>query len=95
MSGRLESSIERVCTKYATDKDAIAIKLLALIGLPDKLFLFYGRVMFVEFKRPGETPRKIQLFWHALLRKHFFDVYVIDNVERFKEIINEFTKHAH
>lgn len=89
MPSRLESSIEKACTDYASTKGLICIKLVKIIGLPDKLFGINGRVIFVEFKRPGEVPRKIQIYWHNLLRSKGFSTYVVDNRQQFISIIKE------
>ena len=89
----LESNIEQACTKYANSRDIVCVKLNRLIGLPDKVFLRYGKLFFVEFKRPGQEPRKIQIYWHELLRRHNFNVYVVNNFKQFTEILdNEFFK---
>jgi len=62
------------------------IKLLSIVGLPDRLFLFPGaRVWFVEFKAPGGrvSPRQRHVFW--LLGQMGFPVAVIDNRVDFKK----------
>lgn len=52
-------------------------------GWPDRLLLWPRKgIMFIEFKRPGEKPRKLQEFVHAALRKLGFVVEVHDNVGR-------------
>lgn len=49
-----------------------------LRGFPDVGFLRDGVIKFVEYKRPGEEPTKIQLAWHRKLRDKGFQVAVID-----------------
>ena len=52
-------------------------------GWPDRLLLWPNRgVMFIEFKRPGQKPRKLQEFVHAAIRRLGFVVEVHDNVGR-------------
>ena len=52
-------------------------------GWPDRLLLWPNRgVMFIEFKRPGQKPRKLQEFVHAAIRRLGFVVEVHDNVSR-------------
>jgi hypothetical protein len=51
-------------------------------GWPDRLLLWPNRgMMFIEFKRPGEVPRKLQLYVHDALRKLGFEVQVHDNID--------------
>lgn len=49
-------------------------------GLPDRLILDdKGTSYFVELKRPGECPRKLQQFWLRRLYKSGFKVFTLDN----------------
>jgi hypothetical protein len=49
-------------------------------GYPDRLVLCWpGQSIFIEFKRPGEKPRDLQLRIHELLREMGFTVLVHDN----------------
>ena len=51
-------------------------------GFPDRIILWDGgEVLFVEFKRPGEVPRKLQTHIHALLRRIGFVVEVYDDAD--------------
>lgn len=57
-------------------------------GLPDRLILWKPRgVMFIEFKRPGGEPRKLQVYVHRILEELGFTVEVHDNVDRALESI--------
>ncbi len=59
-------------------------------GAPDRLCLLPGgKIFFVELKRPGERPRKIQLKRHEELRKLGFSVYVIDGKEYVLDLIDD------
>lgn len=54
---------------------------------PDRqIFLWGGYSFFIEFKRPGETPRKGQLHNHKLWRERGFNVYVCDTWQDALEI---------
>ena len=53
----------------------------ATAGYPDDLFLFRGRIAFIEFKRLGGRPRLLQLARIAELREQGFPVEVIDDVD--------------
>jgi hypothetical protein len=90
----LESILERKCCKDLEKNYGILnIKLYRLLGWPDRLFFRYGRILFVEFKRSGQRPRKIQQYIHDLLRTHFFSVYVVDDydtaISRITEYFND------
>lgn len=51
-------------------------------GWPDRLILWEGgNFLFIEFKRPGEAPRKLQLYIHQLLRDIGFEVQVHDDAD--------------
>lgn len=49
-------------------------------GMPDRLFLCpNGRILFIEFKKPGQKPTPLQEIQHDLLRRYGFTVRVCDN----------------
>ncbi len=49
-------------------------------GWPDRLVMWEGgHMMFIEFKRPGEEPRRLQVYVHKQLRALGFEVQVHDN----------------
>lgn len=58
-------------------------------GVPDRIVLIPGGVVvFVETKRPGEKPRRRQLFVHALLRKMGFRVYgCVDTPDKVRKVV--------
>lgn len=89
---QVESSIERACTKYATDNGVMPLKLVKFSGIPDKAFLYSGAVIFVEFKTQVGVVRPLQAYTHKQLRSLGFKVYVIRSLTEFKEVIgNEFS----
>lgn len=49
---------------------------------PDKFFAKGGRVVLIEFKRPGKAPRITQGHEHDRLRAAGVEVYVVDNVRQ-------------
>ena len=58
-------------------------------GIPDRLCLLPGgTVFFAELKSAGQKPRKLQLYWHRVLTKLGFNVYVIDSYEKLNAIIH-------
>ena len=50
-------------------------------GWPDRTFTTPNRVVFVEFKAPGQKPTPLQAHTHTKLRAQGYDVFVIDSVE--------------
>lgn len=89
---KLESAIERDVGLYALDHDCMVLKLnvWGRVGWPDRLFLYHGaRILFIEFKRPGEKPKKIQEYIHSRLRKYGFWVEVVEDIPTGKRLIDQ------
>lgn len=56
-------------------------------GWPDRLIMLTnGYSFFIEFKREGEVPSRLQLHTHQQLRDKGHHVYVCSNFEHAKEI---------
>ena len=51
-------------------------------GVPDRTFIFNGRVVFVEFKAPGEVPTPLQQAIVRQMLDHGASVFVIDSKEQ-------------
>lgn len=85
-----ESGIQGDVAKYARKQGVLARKLGFGEGWPDFMFLYKGRVMFIEFKKPGEKPEPLQLHMHGLLRLAKFDVHVVDDVDTGVSLIDKF-----
>lgn len=56
-------------------------------GAPDRMFLGYGRVLFVEFKALDGILSKLQIYEHKQYAKKGITVHVIDSIEEFKALI--------
>lgn len=52
---------------------------LGRIGAPDRVFIKAGRVVWIEFKRPGQKLRLAQELEHDRMRAAGAEVYVFDN----------------
>lgn len=80
-----ESTVEEACVSYASSRGWLCRKLkwIGRRDAPDRLFVRQGRVVFVEFKAPGETPRPTQDREHAILRGYGCQVRVYDSFEHF------------
>lgn len=56
-------------------------------GAPDRFFFKGGKLLMVEFKKPGEGPREQQEREHKRLAAVGWKVHVIDNWEAFNALI--------
>ena len=87
----LEKQIESKVCDYAKTKNVLVYKFTspARAAVPDRLFIAPdGRMWFCEFKREGQKPTPAQEREHAKLRAQKVNVFVIDNVEDGKAMIN-------
>lgn len=97
---RLERYIESAVgykLEYWARENGIPFKYLKLNiigfkGFPDRLIIWPHRnVLFIEFKKPGEEPTRLQLHIHKVLVSMGFEVKVYDDVniavEEIKTII--------
>ena len=84
-SSKLEKVAENKFTTYVKEKTicmCIKLNVMSVRGFPDRLILCpMGRVYFIEFKRVGEEPKKLQLYIHKLLHSLGFIIYVTDTYE--------------
>ena len=93
MKKPLEKVIEKAFCDAAKKKGGIAIKMPAihLNGLPDRLCLLPGGILFFcELKAPGKKPRKLQLSIHRKLKKLGFKVEIIDSIEKVHKILDQY-----
>jgi hypothetical protein len=78
----LEKQIETKVCDYAKSKGVLAYKFTspARAAVPDRMFIYKGRVFFIEFKREGQKPTPAQEREHNRMRQHEINVFVVDNV---------------
>ena len=87
----LEKQIEAKVCDYAKTKGVLAYKFTspARAAVPDRLFIApNGRMWFCEFKREGQKPTPAQDREHHRLRQHKVSVFVIDNVDEGKAMVD-------
>lgn len=87
----LEKEIEAKVCQFAKGKGIMHYKFTspAKRSVPDRLFILPGGAsFFIEFKRAGEHPTPSQRVEIGKLQKQGATVYVIDNVEDGKCVIN-------
>lgn len=58
-------------------------------GVPDRIIIANGKVMFIELKAPDKKPRKLQEYVIKKMRKAGADVRVADTKEKVDELLNE------
>lgn len=85
-----ESTIEREVCAYAKSKGCLTLKLSGQNqkGQPDRMFLFHGRVLFIEFKAPGKRPTALQARWLQRLEGHEFCAFACDDIDAGKRRID-------
>lgn len=88
----LEKDIEKKVCDYAKSKGILVYKFSSPghAAVPDRLFVRPGgEVFFIEFKAPGKKPTSAQ--WREILRlgNQGVSVYIIDDVELGKEIMDD------
>ena len=88
---QLEKQIERNVCDYAHEAGLLVYKFTspARAAVPDRMFVTpKGTVFFCEFKREGQKPTPAQEREHARLRGHNISVFVIDDVEQGKAVVD-------
>jgi hypothetical protein len=90
----LEKYVEDKSIEYAESLGYEHIKLdRAKRKWPDRLLLGpQGELLFVEFKREGETPRPQQAAFHRRLKRMGHTIHVIDTFEDFKKLMLDNTR---
>ena len=79
----LDSEIEQKIVAWAENRRWISRKLqyVGRVGCPDRLFVGYGHVIFMEMKAPGKMPSLSQITEHNRFADAGVTVHVIDDVE--------------
>jgi len=88
-----EADIEKAVVSYAKRRSYVVDKFTspAKRSVPDRLFIApNGIIFFIEFKAPGKKPTRKQEEDHAKRRTNRALVYVIDNIEEGKKLIDFF-----
>lgn len=85
-----EKDIERKVCDYAKAKGVSVYKFTspARSAVPDRLFIYQGTLWFCEFKREGLKATPAQEREHQRLRAQLVPVYVIDNVDAGKAMVD-------
>ena len=86
----LERDVEGAVTRYAVSKGWLSRKFSSPqhSAVPDRINLFHGFVLFIEYKAPGKKPTTLQYKEHDKIRAAGGCVAVVDNIEQGKQLID-------
>ena len=92
MSTQSEKKIELEVVKYAKSKNILSFKMNSTSsrGLPDRIFINKNSIFFIEFKRFGFKPTELQAHTIKTLKDYNCNVFVVDNIELGKKIIDKY-----
>ena len=88
---QLEKEIESKCAKLAKSLGILTFKFVSPSqrGVPDRIFILQGgETIYVEFKRLGEKPTKLQQAYLDKLRQQGAFAYCCDSVQNFREVLD-------
>lgn len=91
IDGVREKDVEHTLVTEAKKHGGMAPKFVSpgTVGMPDRIVLLpEGRMGFVELKAPGKKVRAVQQKRHRDLEKLGYRVWVVDNKEGAKEVID-------
>lgn len=91
MYSRLERDIQANVTKEAIRLNLVPIRInvSGRKGWPDYGYMYWGRIAFIEFKRPGERPDPLQAHVHKILNCANIPVFVVDNEDYGNTLLKE------
>lgn len=86
-----ERDIEKKATDWAKKNGWLTYKFVSPSnrGVPDRIFIKGGHVVFIEFKAPGKTATPLQAQTIRKLKDAGCEVWVCDNVESAIDALSE------
>lgn len=83
-----ESIVETHLRKQAKEHGYLCYKFTSPgnNGVPDRILIGHGKVLFIETKAPKKVPRKLQERVHEKMRDHGANVLVIDTKEKVDDL---------
>lgn len=87
---KLESQVEGTLVRYAAKKGVLTFKFSSPShrGVPDRIFMCNGNVLFLEIKRPGERPTKLQEHTLRAIRQSGVAADWVDNEDDGKAFVD-------
>ena len=85
-----ESTIEAAVVRHCKSRGLLCYKFTspARRGVPDRMIIGNGKVLFLELKAPGEKPTKLQEYEHSLLKSAHMWVSWVDNAPEAIDLID-------
>lgn len=92
-----ESAVEAAIVRYAREHGVYTRKFAspARRGVPDRIFLYQGQVLFMEVKRPGKKPTPLQEHELLEIRSHGGQATWCDTAAEGIEVLQELIFKAH
>ena len=88
-----ESNIEQYLIKKVKERNGLCIKLVGLVGIPDRMVLLPIRIIiFVETKTATGKLSPLQKWWQKTLVKLGFTHLVIRSKEEVNTLISQYDK---
>lgn len=84
----MEKSIERRLTNKVKRVNGLCLKLTGYKGIPDRMVLVKGKVVFVELKDEGKKLRPEQKLWQDRLKGMGFECLMLDSKEKVDEFLD-------
>jgi hypothetical protein len=84
-----EREIQASVVGFARGRGILARKLNFGEGWPDFMFLWNGRILFIEFKQRKVKPKPLQLHVGQLLRDIGFQVEVVNDMAKGMRLIED------
>lgn len=86
---QIENDIEKYLIRQVKRIGALCYKFTSsgTRGVPDRIILYQGNVLFVELKRPGGKPRKDQLKIIEEFKGQLIPVFVIDSKQQVDDLL--------
>lgn len=84
-----ESDIERQVVEFCQRHNLLCFKFVSPghRGVPDRLIIGPGKVLFLELKRPGGYPTALQCHYIAEIAERKHTATWVDNYEQAKQVI--------
>ena len=81
-----ESNLEKRCRLLVEKQRGKLLKWLSpgAKGVPDRILILRGWIVFVEFKAPGGRDQPLQAWWLKWLRSRGHYVWRIEDYDQFK-----------
>jgi hypothetical protein len=84
-----ETALEKSCIEYVNANGGQLLKLTGYAGIPDRMLLVQGKVVFIEFKDSLGVQSKVQKIWAKILENNGFSYHIVRNKAKFIKLYQE------